>query len=416
MKVSVVGGGVIGLACAWSLTRRGFEVTVLDAGRVGDGASAANGGWITPSLSVPLSAPGVLRTGLRHALRPDGALVIKARLDASWLRWLWRFRSASSPAVFDRGVRALLDLNQNTLDLFDAYRTDGVSFEMHGAGLLALARDRDGLSDFQESIQALQRRGYQGEVEFLGPAEAREREPAISGTVGAALRMSIDRHVDPLSLTAGLAERLRGLGGAILDHTPVTAMSRDGDGWRLDTPAGPVRADIAVVALGAASNSVLAPLGVRLPVVPAKGYAIDLLGEGHRPRHALYAAEDKIGITPLARWLRIAGVLELGGSRTASADPRRIRQIVEGARSYLADWRPAEENYGRAGRAGLRPATPDSLPFLGPVPELPGMYLATGHGMLGVTLAPATGEAIADMIENRTVPERLLPFQLAGRL
>jgi len=170
------------------------------------------------------------------------------------------------------------------------------------------------------------------------------------------------------------------------------------------------------VALGAASNSLLRPLGVRVPMLGAKGYSVDLRGEGLLPVHALYLMEPKVGLSPVSSGLRIAGVFELAGRQDDRVVPHRIRQIVEDSVPYLSDWHPGPDGYESRGMAGLRPATPDSLPFLGEIPRLPGMYLAAGHGMLGVTLAPASGEAIADMIEHRAVPGKLLPFQLAGRI
>ncbi len=416
MAVAVIGGGVVGLACAWSLQRRGFEVTVLEAGQFGAAASAVNAGWITPSLSTPLAAPGIVRTGLQQALDPRGALVIRPTVDPSWIRWLWRFRAAAALTSYERGVRALMQLNERTLDLFDEYQDSGVAFEMHSAGILALARDRDHLSWFSQLFKELGQLGFKGDITFLSGAEAREREPAVGDSVGSAALTSIDRHVHPESLTRGLAEFLRREGVDLRGDCPVNGMTQDGGQWHLQTPTGPVLADQVVVALGAATNTLLRPLGLRLPVLGAKGYSIDIRGEGPIPTYALYLMEPKLGVSPLSTGLRIAGVFELGGRQDIKPTPRRIRQIVEDTIPYLRDWHPGAADFENHGMAGLRPATPDSLPFLGPIPQLPGLYLATGHGMLGVTLAPASGEAIADMVEKRSVPEWLLPFQMAGRL
>ncbi|MET8759915.1 FAD-dependent oxidoreductase [Lentzea sp. NPDC004782] len=416
MSIAVVGGGIVGLSCAWSLHRRGFDVTVLDAGRFGGEVSAVNAGWVTPSLSTPLATPGILRTGVRQAFDQRGSLVIRPRANASWIRWLWRFRAAAAPEAYKRGVKALLELNDKTLDLFDEYRDSGVDFEMHSTGILALARDHAHLSWFTQLFDELGRLGFQGDIEYLSPEQARVREPALGDAVGAAARTSIDRHVDPMSLTAGLADYLRRRDVRLLEHTPVEGMVQRDERWVLATPSGSVQADNVVVALGVATNSLLRPLGVRIPILGAKGYSIDLQGEGQLPTHALYLMEPKVGLSPLSRGLRIAGIFELGGQQDNEVVPRRIRQIVEDTMGYLRDWQPGMTGYESQGTAGLRPATPDSLPFLGPIPQLPGVYLATGHGMLGVTLAPASGEAIADMVETRTVPETLFPFQLAGRL
>src|SRR3954468_2000728 len=148
MRVVVVGAGVVGLSCAFTLQHDGHEVEVLEAGGVGLGASAGNAGWGTPSLSTPLAAPGVLRMGLRAALDPKGALVIRPRLDPLWIRWLWGFSRSSRPAAFRAGDAALLGLTRRTLEELDAMRAAGVQFEEHRAGLLAVARTPHGLEWF----------------------------------------------------------------------------------------------------------------------------------------------------------------------------------------------------------------------------------------------------------------------------
>ena len=139
-SVVVVGGGVIGLACAWELTRAGAEVTVLERDEVGGGVSRGNTGWVVPSMTAPLPAPGMVREGVRQLVTRGDAFVLRPSLDPTFLRWLWRFWRSSSPARFDSGVRALLALNRRTLELFDAYRDAGLHFEMQSTGLVIVAR------------------------------------------------------------------------------------------------------------------------------------------------------------------------------------------------------------------------------------------------------------------------------------
>ena len=142
MKVVVIGGGVIGLCCAVSLAERDVEVTLLERGAVGCGASAGNAGWVVPSLAAPLGAPGTIRTGIRSALDPRGSLVIRPTLDMASIRWLWQFRRSCTAARYSAGVGALATLTRRTLDVLDGYRSAGVEFEEHRTGLLAVARAR----------------------------------------------------------------------------------------------------------------------------------------------------------------------------------------------------------------------------------------------------------------------------------
>ena len=411
MRAAVIGGGVVGMACAFALLDVADSVEVLDAAAVGGGASAGNTGWVTPSIATPLAAPGVLTLGLRSALDPRGALVIRPSLDPTWIAWLWRFARSSRQEVYRRGVAALLELTSRTLAELDRMRESGVEFEEHRAGILVVARDRAGLHWFEKVFDELVPLGFPGGLLHLNGDEARHLEPALGAAVGCATRTTIDRHVAPESLVAGLAAHLRAHGALVREGVAVRALRRTGDAWALDGDAGEVgRADFVVLASALGTVDLLRPLGLKVPLVGAKGYSVTLpLPEG-LPAMPLYLCEPKIGTSPYAGALRIAGFFELG-ARDAAPSALRSRQLVEETQPYLrapiiADGAVPE------GWAGFRPATPDSLPLLGPVPGAPGVVVATGHGMLGVTLAPATGVAVAALARGER-PGWLAPLDPA---
>ncbi|MGA0121722.1 MAG: NAD(P)/FAD-dependent oxidoreductase [Gaiellales bacterium] len=410
MRVVIIGGGVVGLACAWSLARKGADVVVLEQGEVGAGASQGNTGWVSPTISTPLASPGTLAMGLKSALDPNGALVIRPELDTRWLRWLWSFRAAASRERFLRGVEALHNLNRRTFEVLDAYAADGVPFEMHGGGILVLGKTEKGISWFAPVFEDLRKVGFEGGIEELTLDEARAIEPALSDEIGYVIRTTVDRYVQPQSLMRGLAERLRAQGQQVRERIAVRGLRSTPPGWEVATDSGPVAADRVVVATGAQSPALLRPLGLDVPIVPAKGYSITLRGEGTRPSQALYMTEAKIGVSGFDEGVRIAGVFQLPG-RDLTVDDRRLRHVVEQACSYLRDWHPAETEASVEGWAGWRPATPDSLPLLGPVPGHDGLFLATGHGMLGVTLAPSTGELLAEMIVDGARPAWVEPMR-----
>ncbi|MFI6499864.1 NAD(P)/FAD-dependent oxidoreductase [Nonomuraea typhae] len=415
MKTVVLGGGIIGLTTAWSLHRRGVDVEVIEARTVGDSASAVNAGWITPSLSTPLASPGVLSTGLKHAFEKDGALRIRPQLDLGWLRWLWRFQRASRPREYRAGVRALFDLNRDTLDLFDELRDSGVDFEMHKAGMLALSLDGHGQRWFRRFRDELVPMGFPGSVRYLRGEEARELDPAVGERVTEAVHTTVDQYVQPDTLLAGLTAWLRDAGVTITENAPVRSLERRSADWLVRHAHGESAAGHVVAALGAATNTVLGTVGLRLPILGAKGYSVTLRGTGVPPAHAFYLLDAKLGISPFNDGVRIAGVFDMP-STDERVNERRVRALVNQAQPYLSGWTPGRPVDISTGRGGLRPATPDSLPFIGEVPELSGLYVATGHGMLGLTLAPVTAEAIADLIIGTTPRAPIDAFSLKGRI
>jgi D-amino-acid dehydrogenase len=409
VRVIVVGGGVVGLCCAYELARAGADVAVLERGRLGEGASRGNTGWVTPSFTYPLPAPGVIGQGLRALLRGSGPLVIHPSLDPAFVRWLWQFRRSCSRARWERGVRALLALNARTTELYDGYAAAGVVFEMHASGLVVAARSAAGLEPYRALFRELAALGFSGEIGELGGTDVRALEPALGPRVSCGLHARVDRHVRPESLIAGLAAHLATAGVELHEGTDVRGVTASGGGVRVETRSGPFPADRAVVAAGAGSAALLEALGVRVPLVGGKGYSVTLAGGGARPRHALYLAEAKVGVSAYRDSVRIAGVFELG-RRDVEAGERRLAAMLATVEPYFEAWRPAAERR-LLGWAGLRPTTPDGLPLIGAAPSTEGVYVATGHGMLGVTLAPSTAALLAPLVlEGRDDPV-LEPFR-----
>ena len=409
-RVVVVGAGVVGLACAWELRRAGADVVVIERGTVGGGTSQGNTGWVCPSLTYPLPAPGMVREGLRQLVTGGEAFVLRPSLDPTFLRWLWSFRRSCSATRFDAGVRALLALNRHTLELFDQYRAAGVSFEMHSAGLVVAARTAEGLAPYRTIFQKLRQLGHEGgSIEELDSHELVALEPALDPTrVVAGLHATVDRFVRPEQLTAGLADSLRHDGVEIREACELHRLARRNGSLEYQTTAGTDHADRIVLAAGLPTASLLRDIGVRLPLVGARGYSVTLTGRGTRPNHALYLAEAKLGLSPFRDSLRIAGVFELGAS-SVKTPPGVGERLIAAASPYLGSWQPNPEE-ALLPWAGLRPATPDGLPLIGALPALEGVYLATGHGMLGVTLAPATAALLAPLVLHGHAAPELAPF------
>ena len=406
--VTVVGGGVVGLCVAEALQRMDADVQVLELGRAGAQASAGNAGWVTPGLSTPIPAPGVVARAVRWMLDPSSPLLVRPTLRPSFLRWCWDFWRSASARRYRDGVAALMALGQRALDAYDTLSARGVAFEMHADGLLFVARHEGELEAEMATLRAQQAVGFAGRAERLSAADARALEPTLSDAVVGAIFAADERHVRPETVTAGLAEHLRAHGVAVHEHVAVERIERDGSGWALRTPTEVVRSERVVLAAGARTGALLAPLGVRLPLEGAKGYSVTDPAPPVVPRTPLYLLEAKVGVSPYHGAVRLAGTLELG-TRDGDLNRRRLRSLDVAGSRYLDGW---YASVGRREWAGMRPLFPDGLPAIGPVPGHPGLFAATGHAMLGVTLAPVTAELLAPVVLGGQVEPILAPFSI----
>jgi len=405
----------VGLCCAYELSRADADVIVLERGGVGQGASRGNTGWVCPSFSFPLPAPGIIGEGLRGLLRGGGPLAIRPSLDPSFVRWLLGFRRSATRERWENGVRALIALNARTLELFDSYVAAGVEFEMHRSGLLLVATTPAGLASYAAVFADLRALGFEGESVELGAEEAKELEPALAGErLAGGVHALVDRYVRPESLLDGLATHLAARGVEVTEDIEVEGLAAANGGIRVQTTTGPIEADRAVVAAGASSSPLLSQLGVSLPLVGARGYSFTFSGGAMRPSHALYLAEAKVGISSYADSVRIAGVFELGRSSDA-LNRRRLEAMLATVEPYFSDWRPSSET-ALLEWAGLRPMTADGLPLIGRSPALQNVYVATGHGMLGVTLAPATAALLTPLVLEGRAAAELAPFDPVRRV
>lgn len=402
----IVGAGAIGLAAGYYSQRLGAAVTVVDEGQAGQGASLGNAGWIVPSLSSPMPGPGMMRDTAKMLTRKDSPVYIKPRLSPSFLRWFWGFSRACRASTHDAGVEALADLNARTMQLFDELRRDAVDFEMYQKGLLFAFLSRSAAEEELGHLRFLGRHGYDVPPLVLPGERLRKIEPSLSSNVLGGFVLPGERHLDPATFTAGLAKRIVDLGGSLCEQRRVVGFDvADRRVTGVQTTDGTIEADIVLIASGAHSAHVMKPLGLRLPLEGGKGYSFTVSTQSP-PVHPLYLGEAKIGCSPLTHGLRIAGTMEMSGLNH-DLHQRRIDVMVRGARRYLAD--PLDEPPTSCW-TGLRPVLPDGLPVMDRLDPFQNVFLSTGHGTLGITLAPAAGIAMADYMATSKRPDVLAPF------
>jgi D-amino-acid dehydrogenase len=408
MKVAVVGSGLVGLATAYELSRRGAEVVVVGDRAPGAGASSNNAGWVVPAESGPVPAPGVVLQTLRWMAKPDSPVYVRPAFSPSFARFFVGMLRACNASAYDRSFAATAALARGTMDALDAWAADGLAFEMHAAGELRAYIDPAAYRGAVEDLPRYERAGLAPEA--LTGDEARAAVPVLGDGVVGAIRFPNERHVRPQTVVDALAARLDALGATQVRGRVARAWALPSGGAELRGDFGVVRADALVIAAGAWSGRVAALLGSRLPVRPGKGYSVDYVPAQLDMRPVVMLSEAHVAVTPLDGGTRVAGTMEFGrlDERISAV---RLRAIQAAPGRYVRAWDPDAPTL--AASAGLRPMMPDGIACIGRLAPFERVYVATGHAMLGLTLAPRTAALLASTILDGADPAELRPFSPA---
>jgi D-amino-acid dehydrogenase len=408
-RAIVIGGGAIGLAAAHELDASGWRVTVVERGDLGGGCSHANACLIVPSHSQPIPGPGVPAQVLRWMLRGDSPFYVRPGHLPRLLGWGWRFLRACDRGSAARGHEALLALSRASLGLFEELiQAPELTFFYERRGLLNVCLSPRGLEELRDEQRRLQRAGFR--VRLLEGDDVRRFEPALAGAVRGGLFVEGEAHGSCLDYLQALAARLRKRGTTVLTGRRVARLVRRGArvvGALLAEPEEEIAADLVVLAAGSWTAELAAPLGLRIPLQPAKGYSCTIDRYPGSPALPLLVHESYVAVTPLGPRLRFAGTLELAGHDTRLS-VRRYRAVIDGARSVLATPPPMENERAWC---GLRPVTPDGLPIIDRAPGLEGLIVAAGHAMLGFSQSPGTGRLVAELAGGAPPSVPLEPFR-----
>ena len=398
MRVGIVGGGAIGLCTAHYLRKLGADPVLIESSTLGSGCSLGNAGWVFPSKSTPLAAPGLTLKSLKWMLRRDSPLHIKPSALPRLIPWLMRFRSYCNHADQMRGIAAWVALNEVTMERYDELAADGVQFEYCESGLLMAFRDFAEAAATRKEIELVAASGavaVPSDCYELNEAELYEREPMLRPGFRVGLFLDEGRHVRPESVMGGLGSSLRANGIEV--HQGVAATGFRSEKQRVTaivTSEGDLEVDAVVLAAGAHTGSLSRMLGCPIPLIAGKGYSVTIEQPTNQLRQPLLLGGDLIGLSPFKAALRFAGTMELSAvnSRMDAARVRSIRRQVSRALDI-----PEASEGGRAWM-GMRPMVPDSLPVIGKLPSRENVYVNTGHQMSGITVAPSSGWALAGLM------------------
>jgi D-amino-acid dehydrogenase len=402
MKVLVLGGGVIGVSCAYFLARAGHEVELVDrqSGPALE-TSFANAGEVSPGYSAPWAGPGVPIKAIKWMLMQHSPLVIWPLLDPAMWRWGAAMLANCTERAYALNKSRMVPIAEYSRDVLKALRAEiGITYDDRAQGTLQLFRTQKQLDGIGGDVEVLKQYGVPFEV--LDREGFCKVEPALKLTqhkfVGA-LRLPGDETGDCFQFTNRLAETAAGLGVKFRWNTRIQALQVGGGAITgVHTDAGLLQADQVVLALGSYSPKLLEPVGLRIPVYPVKGYSITvpITDPAGAPESTIMDETHKVAVTRLGDRIRVGGTAELAGYSLNLREPRRAT-----LEHVVTDLFPRGGDVSKASFwCGLRPMTPDGTPIIGPTP-VNKLWLATGHGTLGWTMACGTGRVIADLISGK---------------
>jgi D-amino-acid dehydrogenase len=400
-SVIVCGGGIVGLSCAYALAREGWSVTVVERNAEGaDSCAQGSAGYVSPSHVVPLAAPGMVWNGLKWMLSSKSPFYIKPRLDADLLRWGWLFARSCTPEHTVRAAPVLRDLALTGRRLFvELAAKTGNSFELRQEGLLNLCKTQECLDHESHGLARLANElGVEARV--LDAKQTAEQEPGARMEVAGSVYFPVDAHLTPRKFMPALIALLREMGVAFQWNTAV-------NGWKtaggrvtaVSTTGGDLAADEFVLAAGSWSPDLIRGLEIRLPLQAGKGYSLTIPQPRFKLTKSLILTERRVAATPMGDQLRFGGTMEISGIND-HIRRERVQQIIDAVPHYFPDF-TAADFAGVQPWFGLRPVTPDGLPYIGRFGRHPNLTAACGHAMLGVTMAPSTGLLVAEILGGR---------------
>jgi D-amino-acid dehydrogenase len=406
----VVGAGIVGLSCAFSLQEYGIEVVVVDRGTVGAGSSWGNAGYVSPAHAVPLPDPSILGYGLRAVLDPRSPVSLPLRGDWHRARFLAGLVRHCTRRSWRRGMAAYRPLNEAAVAAYDAQVAAGVAAELHAGDILSGFAEPAQAEALLAEMQGVVGSGQPVDLELLTGEQARAAEPHLSAAIRAGVRIRGQRYLEPAGYVTALAESVRARGGRIVEQSPVTAVTRRGGSVIAEAAGAELATDAVVLASGAWLNQLATPHGVRTPVHAGRGYSFTVPASPP-PSQPIHFPAGRLALTPAGSRMRVAGVMEFTGPEAPPAPAR--------TRSMLTTLRPLVTGLDLDHRAdewvGPRPVAADGVPLLG-ASATDGIYIAGGHGMWGITLGPVTGTLLAQLIATGHPPPELRPLNaLRGR-
>lgn len=410
MEVSIIGGGVIGLSSAYYLQKQGYKVTVIERGDITDGCSFGNMGYISPSHFVPLASPGIISQGLKWMLRSTSPFYIKPRLNADLVEWCYRFWKSSTAANVEKNAPHLNNILQLSRKLVNDLRTDiGDDFDMETIGCLMMCKQQKTLDHEFHLADEAEMLGLK--VERLLKDDVQKLEPNVEIAVAGAVLFKDDCHFNPGKMMLSLKNYLEKKGVQFQLNTTVTGFEKANKKITgIITNKGKFACDEVVIATGSWLPVVAKMLGIKLLLQPGKGYSYTYPYVEKNIKYPAILVDGRCAITPWGNELRIGGTMELSGINNKVL-VKRMQGIYDSALNFYPglkiDFPPKDKIWN-----GLRPVTPDGLPYIGKHSAYDNLVIAGGHAMLGISEGTGTGKLVTEIIQHKTTSINISAFKV----
>ncbi|WP_397445009.1 NAD(P)/FAD-dependent oxidoreductase [Polaribacter sp. R77954] len=408
-SVIIIGGGIIGLCSAYYLQKEGHKVTVIDKSDLSSGASYVNAGYITPSHIISLAAPGMINKGIKWMFNASSPFYVKPRLDIDFLKWSWLFKKSATKQKVEKSIPIIKDINVLSRELYADLKTSGdFNFHYQQKGLMMYYQTEKAGEEEWEVGQRAIKEGLK--VENLSKEEVLKIEKNVDVNIKGAVYYHSDAHMTPNEFMPQLKAHLKKVGVSILGNEEVIDITVvDEKITAIKTTNLHIKSDEVVIATGSWSQNLAKKLGIKIPVQGGKGYSINVERETQISIPAILM-EAKVAVTPMNGFTRFAGTMEIGGINH-NINPVRVQAIAKAAQDYYPNVKINEQEKADA-KCGLRPLSPDGLPYIGKSSKCKNVTFATGHAMMGWSLGPATGKLVSEIITGKKRSIDTSPFHV----
>ncbi|WP_422107258.1 NAD(P)/FAD-dependent oxidoreductase [Winogradskyella sp.] len=406
-SVIIIGGGIIGLCSAYYLRKEGHQVTIIDQSNLDSGASYVNAGYLSPSHIIPLSAPGVMKKGLKWMFKPSSPLYIKPRLDKDLLKWAWAFNKSCNITHVKNSAPVIRDISLLSQQLYEDIKiSENFTAQYDKKGLLMLCQTQKLLDEELKMVEMAKNLGL--EARAVSPNEIKALEPNIDINAIGAAYFKCDHHSTPHEFMTEMKAYLTHVGVTFFANEKVEDLTLKNEIiTAIKTQKQRLNADEIVLAAGSWSPVLSKKIGLKLLLQAGKGYRIDSKQKMGITIPAILS-EAKAAVTPMHGFTRFAGTMEIAGINH-HINKIRVEAIAKAAKRYYPSIQLTKNEKDNAA-CGLRPVSPDGLPYIGKSYKCKNLTIAAGHAMMGWSMGTATGLVVSEIISNKKSSLDLAPF------